>query len=491
MLGEQFAADGQVGEVSGSQLEVADDPALGEEQMQIVAKDGLLLRAAIAEGGSRDLPLDARLRYVIELHDRDGQAIDDAVRVLGEIERLDHGLPHQIDDHRQVAATAVEARAFGLLWEEIAMLPPATEQDGFLIPPAALAHNCHRNQLGIGTGERGTRSCDARGERCAALLKITDGASAHAVARHGLLQPRDPNTIYAWLAHYLADGLAGLTGHRHGGYRRPPGEEARQELGLAPASPPPSRWSVHTIRASVAALADYSLSGVWRLLQRLHLQRRPLRDHLYSPDPDYLAKVAHLERCLREAVRWQQEVALLFLDEMGYYRWPEGWMVAVPGVSPRALRQAGPTNRQQRLIGALNALTGQADYFDNYLVGRQHVSAFYRRLDQVYAAARRIYVVQDNWSIHHHTDVASTLRQLPRIEPVWLPTYAPWLNPIEQLWRWLRRDALKGRRLADDWPQLRQQGNAFLDQFAHGSPALLRYVGLVGERHLAYVLCSA
>jgi hypothetical protein len=31
------------------------------------------------------------------------------------------------------------------------------------------------------------------------------------------LKPRDPDMLYAWLAHYLADGLAGLTGHRHGG----------------------------------------------------------------------------------------------------------------------------------------------------------------------------------------------------------------------------------------------------------------------------------
>lgn len=57
-------------------------------------------------------------------------------------------------------------------------------------------------------------------ERCAAVLKIADGASAHAVARHGLLKPRDPDTVYAWLTHYLADGLVGLTDHRHGGYRR-------------------------------------------------------------------------------------------------------------------------------------------------------------------------------------------------------------------------------------------------------------------------------
>ena len=97
----------------------------------------------------------------------------------------------------------------------------------------------------------------------------------------------------------------------------------------------------------------------------------------------------------------------------------------------------------------------------------------------------------DNWSIHHHDDVLATLRQVPRLEPVWLPTYAPWLNPIEQLWRWLRRDVLKGHRFADDWTQLRQQVNAFLDQFAHASPALLRAVGLVGDGHLAYVLRSA
>jgi hypothetical protein len=159
-------------------------------------------------------------------------------------------------------------------------------------------------------------------------------------------------------------GRAQAVGER---LHQPPGEEARQELGLAPASPPPSRWSVRTIRASVAALADYSLSGVWRLLQRLHLHRRPLRDQLYSPDPDYAAKVAHRERCLREAVRWPQEVVLLFVDEMGSYRWPAvapEWQLVLPGTTARQVHKAGPTNRQQRLIGALNALTGQVAYLD-------------------------------------------------------------------------------------------------------------------------------
>jgi hypothetical protein len=80
-------------------------------------------------------------------------------------------------------------------------------------------------------------------------------------------------------------------------------------------------------------------------------------------------------------------------------------------------------------------------------VGREQLGAFYRRLDQVYAAARRIYLVQDNWSIHHHADMVATLRQLPRLEPIWLPTSAPWLNPIEPKWVHGKRAIVQPDRL--------------------------------------------
>jgi hypothetical protein len=57
-------------------------------------------------------------------------------------------------------------------------------------------------------------------ERCAALLKIAKGQSAHAVATQGLLKARDPDTVYAWLDHYQTEGLSGLVGHMHGGSHR-------------------------------------------------------------------------------------------------------------------------------------------------------------------------------------------------------------------------------------------------------------------------------
>lgn len=336
-------------------------------------------------------------------------------------------------------------------------------------------------------------------ERCAALLKIADGMSPHAVARHGLLKPRKPDTVYEWLNWYEEHGFWSVERFPHGGHHRgvprarrteleerlahAPGEEAQQEIAPTADGPPPSRWTLRAVRATFRWAREMSLSGVWRALRRAGLGLRAARLRQYSPDPDYVAKRDHLLACLSEAATQPADVVLLFLDEMGFYRWPEAapeWGCAAP-VADRA----GPNNKQWRLIGALNAWSGQVTYQDAYIMGRERVSAFYHHLVATYPHARRLYVVQDNWSIHTHPDVLATVDRLPHIVPVWLPTYAPWLNPIEKLWRWLRGDVLRLHRLAGDWNALHARVRAFLDQFTAGSDALLHYVGLLGEGQLA------
>lgn len=57
-------------------------------------------------------------------------------------------------------------------------------------------------------------------ERSAALMKIADGMSPHAVAQGGLLRKRDPDTVYGWLNAYEATEVAGVIEHQHGGARR-------------------------------------------------------------------------------------------------------------------------------------------------------------------------------------------------------------------------------------------------------------------------------
>jgi transposase len=267
--------------------------------------------------------------------------------------------------------------------------------------------------------------------------------------------------------------------------RAGPGEAARRAVAVGVSGPAPSRWTLRTIRASVDWLTEYTVSGVWRVLQACGLGLHTSCARLFSPDPDYRSKVRRLHRCLRDAARHPDTVVALFLDEFGYQRWPE--VAPTWGVEAASAQRAG-NNQQWRTIGALNALTGQVNYRDGYIVGRQQVSQFYAHLNRAYSEEERLYVIQDNWNIHTHPDVLTALASYPRITPVWLPTYAPWLNPIEKLWRWLRQDILKMHRWVEDWPQVKQRVHDFLDQFAHGSSALLRYVGLVGKGKLATVI---
>ena len=57
-------------------------------------------------------------------------------------------------------------------------------------------------------------------ERGAALLKIADGRSPHAVARPGLLQPRHPDTVDDWLTWYERLGIRSVWWFQHGGKHR-------------------------------------------------------------------------------------------------------------------------------------------------------------------------------------------------------------------------------------------------------------------------------
>jgi len=225
---------------------------------------------------------------------------------------------------------------------------------------------------------------------------------------------------------------------------------------------------------------------VWRCLQRWDLRLRSARVQQFSPDPEYDRKLLALEMALWEARRYPDTVVAVFLDQMGFARWPDpakDWA----GDTPVADRK-GSKQGLWRTMGALNARTGQVTYVDGYIVGRAKVIECYRRLVEAYPHAERLYAIQDNWSIHKHPEVLAALQQWPQVEPVWLPTYAPWLNPIEKLWRWLKQDVLKLHRLAEDWQAVRDRVRRFLDQFAHGSPRLLEYVGLLGNGLLARMI---
>ena len=163
-----------------------------------------------------------------------------------------------------------------------------------------------------------------------------------------------------------------------------------------------SRWTLRGVRGSLHWLEPYTLSGVWRVLSRCGLRIRSGRVQQYSPNAEYGVKVKHLCDCLRQTAGAPERYVVVFLDQMGYRRWPEAGRIsteAAPAGVPVA-GCGGKNNGQWRIIGALNALTGQVNYLDGYIVGRAKVIEMYQHLAAVYPEAATIYVVQDNWSIH-------------------------------------------------------------------------------------------
>lgn len=224
---------------------------------------------------------------------------------------------------------------------------------------------------------------------------------------------------------------------------------------------------------------------------------------MHSPDPDYAAKLAQVATGQALVQRDPSRSLLLFQDELTYYRQPtvaQGFAAAT-SAGPRVER-SHRANTTTRVVATLDFLTGQVTALQASQIGVRQLLRFYEALVAQAPGVERIYLVQDNWPVHFHPDVLAALEPqtspfpwiYPRswptepsprarrlglpIQLVPLPTYASWTNPIEKLWRWLKQDVLHHHPWADDLPELRRQVLAFLATFAHGSPALLRYVGL-------------
>lgn len=259
----------------------------------------------------------------------------------------------------------------------------------------------------------------------------------------------------------------------------------------APHTVAPVRWTLGLMREQVEGLQHYSLGGLSQWMPRAGIGWRHGRVEYWSPDPDYLAKQEHLLQVLAHVAAAPRQVVALFLDEVSYTAWPDlafEWSQSAPDPLPHAQRQHSPY-RRMRVVGALDAWTGQVQVLQNAYIAGSVFADFVERLARSYPQ-QQVYLIWDNWPVHRSQVVLDVLAQHPRLHAVGLPTYSPWLNPIEKLWRKMRQELTAMHRLAAEWKQLQQQVQAFFAQFATGSLDLLRYVGLRGQGKLATALRS-
>jgi hypothetical protein len=225
-------------------------------------------------------------------------------------------------------------------------------------------------------------------------------------------------------------------------------------------------------------MAGLTPGGVHRLLRRLGVRYRRGRRYVHSPDPEYDAKLGAVGAALAAARADPARAAFLYEDELTYYRRPTVAFAheAVGADGPRADQGHG-NNTKRRVIACLDAVTGRLLSWQRSSTPRGALARALLEAAASYPAAEVVYVALDNWPVHFHPEVAEALAG-SKVRLLRLPTYAPWTNPVEKVWRWLYQDVLHHHDLRDDWDRLKGLVAAWLAKWAEPSPELLRYVGL-------------
>lgn len=239
-----------------------------------------------------------------------------------------------------------------------------------------------------------------------------------------------------------------------------------------------TRWRLADLGQVIGWLAGRHVGRIYHLLRRLGFSRKAAEKFVRSPDPAYDCKRRAILSAYARMVADPTQVVLLWLDEVSFYRQPS----VAPAyhsqgdTQPRAWQRPGP-NTQTRILASLDAASGRVVYHQWSQVNLKAFCAFAEQLRAAYPNAKTVYVVMDNWPTHTSPQAIDAFEDAG-LSPLFLPTYASWLNPIEKLWRWLRQTVLHLHAYAADLDTLRHQVRDFLDQFAAGSAQLLRYVGL-------------
>ena len=110
---------------------------------------------------------------------------------------------------------------------------------------------------------------------------------------------------------------------------------------------------------------------------------------------------------------------------------PKGQQVPIP-------TPAQPHRRYG--IGAVNYHTGQTVVRFERRKRRKEVATLLEALVAKHPTGT-IYVAWDNADTHQDDEVEAVVRAAAgRLVLLYLPTYSPWLNPIEMLWRHFRRE---------------------------------------------------
>lgn len=258
---------------------------------------------------------------------------------------------------------------------------------------------------------------------------------------------RRADTVRDWVAAYNAGGLEALEPDA------PPGAKPRlseaQMLEVAEAvvtgprryGYPFNNWDTKTMSDFVQHRFSVTLKreATRELLHRIGFSwHKP--EHRYALES--VEEQRKFVKKLRRTRRRMKGAVLLFCDEATlnhHTTLHRAWLL-------RGKREAAKTfgtHAKRHVYAAVD----RAGRIIHRTARKMRAVVFVEFLEQIRAAhpGKRILLVLDNGPIHKAKVVTAWFAAHPELAPLWLPKYAPRLNPVEQLWKELRAKVTHNR----------------------------------------------
>ena len=136
-----------------------------------------------------------------------------------------------------------------------------------------------------------------------------------------------------------------------------------------------------------------------------------------------------------------------------------------------------PRQPQKRYgIGAVNYYTGQTVVLFRRRKRRREIAELLQALVDKHPTGT-VYIAWDNTSVHEDDEVEAVVRAAAgRLVLFYLPTYSPWLNPIEMLWRHFRREVTHCE-LFETLQALLVAAQNFFDRYNQQPACILSIIG--------------
>ncbi|HAK3334484.1 TPA: IS630 family transposase, partial [Salmonella enterica] len=293
--------------------------------------------------------------------------------------------------------------------------------------------------------------------RLIAILMLHQGMTVTDVARI-LCAAR--SSVGRWINWFTLHGAEGLKSLRPGRAPQWPVTDILQVLPLLVQRSPKdfgwlrSRWSTELLARIVNRIFNVTLhsSTLHRYLKRAGIVWRRAAPTLKIRDPLYEEKQLAIEQALSEApaehpVFYQDEVDIDLNPKIGADWIPKGQQkrIATPG-----------QNQKHYLAGALHSGSGKIHYVSGISKSSDLFISLLETLRRTYRRAKTITLVLDNYVIHKSRKVERWLEKNTKFRLLFLPTYSPWLNPIELLWLSLHETVTRNHQCRYMWQLLRQ-----------------------------------